>query len=70
MQYIIDRIEQEMVICENESGSMEKFSLKEIPGEAKEGDVLLKTNGAFQVDREATDRRRQKMREKLNRLIK
>lgn len=70
MQYIIDRIEQEMVICENENGSMEKISLKEIPGEAKEGDVLLKINGAFQVDREATNRRRQKMREKLNRLIK
>ncbi len=70
MQYIIDRIEQDIVICEEESGSMVKLSLQEIPKDAREGDVLLNINGAFQIDTEETKRRRQKMREKLNRLIK
>nr|WP_314460570.1 DUF3006 domain-containing protein [uncultured Clostridium sp.] len=70
MQYIIDRIERNIVICEEESGSKVKFSLEDIPKEAREGDVLLNINGAFQIDGEETDRRRQKMREKLNRLIK
>ncbi|GLB32998.1 hypothetical protein LAD12857_49210 [Lacrimispora amygdalina] len=70
MQYIIDRIEQDVVICEEESGSKIKLSLQEIPKDAREGDVLLNTNGAFRIDEEETKRRRQKMREKLNRLIK
>lgn len=70
MQYIIDRIERDIVICEEESGSMVKFSLDEIPKEAREGDVLLNINGAFQIDGEETIRRREKMLEKLNGLIK
>ncbi len=70
MQYIIDRIEQEIAICEEESGTMVKLLLKELPKGSREGDVLFKINGAFQFDEEETNRRRQKMREKLNRLIK
>lgn len=70
MQYIIDRIENDIVICEEDNGSKVKFSLEEIPKEAREGDVLLNINGVIQIDGEETDRRRQKMREKLNRLIK
>ncbi len=70
MQYIIDRIEQDIVICEEESGSKAKFSLQEIPKEAREGDVLLNINGVFRIDEEETKRRRQKIREKLNRLLK
>ncbi|NNJ31305.1 DUF3006 domain-containing protein [Lacrimispora defluvii] len=70
MQYIIDRIEQEIAICEEESGAMVKLPLKELPKGSREGDVLFKINGVFQFDGEETNRRRQKMREKLNRLIK
>ncbi|MBE5987890.1 hypothetical protein BXY41_11860 [Lacrimispora xylanisolvens] len=70
MQYIIDRIEQEIAICEEESGAMVKLPLKELPKGSREGDVLFQINGAFQFDGEETNRRRQKMREKLNRLIK
>ena len=70
MQYIIDRIEQEIAICEEESGAMVKLPLKELPKGSREGDILFKINGAFQFDGEETNRRRQKMREKLNRLIK
>jgi hypothetical protein len=70
MQYIIDRIEQELAICEEESGAMVKLPLKELPKGSREGDVLFKRNGTFQFDGEETNRRRQKMREKLNRLIK
>jgi len=70
MQYIIDRIEQGIAICEEESGTMVKLPLKELPIGSREGDVLFKLNGTFQFDGEATNRRRQKMREKLNRLIK
>ncbi len=70
MQYIIDRIEQNIAICEEESGNMVKLPLEELPKGSREGDVLFKINGAFQFDGEETNRRRQKMREKLNRLIK
>jgi len=69
MQYIIDRIEQEIVICESESGSKVKLSARELPKEAREGDVISNVNGVFRIDGEETKRRRQKMREKLNRLI-
>ncbi|MDF2887456.1 MAG: hypothetical protein K0R23_1841 [Lacrimispora sp.] len=70
MQYIIDRIEQEIAICEEESGRTVTFSLEELPMGAREGDVLLKINGTFQIDEEETNQRRKKMREKLSRLIK
>lgn len=68
MQYIIDRMEQEMVICEDENGSLVTFLAENMPKEAREGDVLVKINGSYSIDKEETRRRRQRLREKLNRL--
>lgn len=69
MKYTIDRIEEELVICEDERGDRIKLNAGEIPRDAKEGDILENLLGKWQIDREATLCRRQEMREKLKRLI-
>lgn len=68
MKYIIDRMEQEIVICEDENGNRVKFLAENMPKEAKEGDILVKMKESLSIDQEETRRRRQRMREKLNRL--
>lgn len=69
MQYTIDRIGEEIVICEDEHGGRIKLKAAELPEGAKEGDILKKASGEWLLDEEETMRRRQKMREKLKRLI-
>lgn len=69
MQYTIDRIGEEIVICEDENGDRVKLHAAQLPEGAKEGDILSKESGEWRLDREETFRRRQKMREKLKRLI-
>jgi hypothetical protein len=53
MRGIIDRFEGEYAVVEIE-GQMKNVSLGCIPGEAREGDVLVFENNAWQVDRSAT----------------
>jgi len=49
MKYIIDRLEEEMAVCENESREMIPIPLKELPPGAQEGDVILEQEGVFCV---------------------
>ena len=65
MKYIIDRLEEEMAVCENESREMIPLPLKELPPGAQEGDVILEQEGVFCVDAGATEKRRRQMRRKL-----
>ena len=50
MKYIIDRLEEEMAVCENESREMIPIPLKELPPGAQEGDVILEQEGVFCVN--------------------
>lgn len=60
-QYIIDRIEGEFVIIEDDDLQMRTISLKEVKGDPKEGDVLVKDGEFFRVDFELTKLRRDKI---------
>lgn len=55
---IIDRFEGDYAYLEydEETRRVERTSL---PAEAKEGDLLIKTDQGWQVDKDATQRRRQ-----------
>lgn len=69
MKYIIDRIEEEIIICENETGSQVKLRVEQLPEKAVEGDILKKVNGIWIIDVAETKKRKDAMRQKLKRLI-
>ena len=60
MKYIIDRFEEGNAVCEQEDRTMLLISRSQLPSDAKEGDVILYTDGVYQVDKEATLERKRK----------
>ena len=61
MEYIIDRFEGNMAICETSLGNRVNLLKELIPGDAKEGDVLIKHGDIFTIDREKTKERKNKI---------
>lgn len=67
---IIDRFEGDMVICETENREMVELARDNVPTDAKEGDVLVWLDGGYQLDLTETQKRKQRIEEKANRLFK
>ncbi|HBE86569.1 MAG TPA: DUF3006 domain-containing protein [Lachnoclostridium sp.] len=65
MKYTIDRIGETVIICEDENGDMLKVQASELPEGVREGDILTETEGTWTLEKEETERRRQRIREKL-----
>ena len=65
---IIDRFEGNTAVIETENGI---FSLPraELPAEVREGDILIRENGSYIINKEATVKRRRKMSRKLRELL-
>ena len=68
MYYTVDRIEEGIVIFEDEDGEQIKVCLNQLPEGVREGDILSYTSGQWREEREETGRRRQRMRERLKHL--
>lgn len=66
---IVDRIENDLAVCEMEDGSFLNIPLSAISGAAKEGDVLIADGEHYRVDEGATELRRQRMRARMHRLF-
>ena len=66
--YIIDRIENGVVVIETPHGLSNVDNAK-IAGEFCEGSVLLKKDGKFYVDTTKTEKRRKKMLDLQNSLF-
>lgn len=64
---IIDRIENGWAVVETDSG-MTDISLSELPEDIKEGDIIVPADGAYMIDREATESRRREIVEMLRRV--
>lgn len=69
MKYIIDRFEESNAVCEQEDRTMLLISRSQLPSDAKEGDVILYTDGVYQVDKEATLEQKKKIEEKRRKLF-
>jgi len=65
MKYTIDRIGETVIICEDENGDMVKVQASALPEGVREGDILTETEGTWTLEKEETERRRQRIREKL-----
>lgn len=64
---VIDRFEGEYAVLETETG-MVTLLRKELPENAREGDVLIQNGGKYALSRSKTAERRRKLREKLRKL--
>ncbi|HBD01116.1 MAG TPA: DUF3006 domain-containing protein [Lachnoclostridium sp.] len=65
MKYTIDRISEMVIICEDENGDMVKVKASALPEGVREGDILTEADGMWTLELEETERRRQRIREKL-----
>lgn len=66
---IIDRFEGAKAVLETDDGMMD-VDRALLPGEAREGDVLIEKDGSFTLSRSAAAERRSLVRRKLRRLIR
>ncbi|MGG5460716.1 DUF3006 domain-containing protein [Clostridium sp. B9] len=61
-ELIVDRIEENFIVCEDENESILELKSDDVIGAVKEGDVLVKgKEGKFLVDKELTIRRRKEI---------
>lgn len=71
MKYIIDRIEKNIVICENqENKKIEEFEIEKFPKNIQEGDILFLENGKFKKDDKETQKQKEKIQELMKKLMK
>ena len=69
MKYVIDRIEDNIVVCQNlETKEMVEIEKKLLPQNIKDGNVLLFENNEYKLDLAEEEIRRQRIRERFNRL--
>lgn len=69
MKYVIDRIEDNIVVCENlETKEMIELDKSLLPEKIKDGNILIFENNEYKLDLNEEELRRQRIRERFNRL--
>ncbi|MDD6462908.1 MAG: DUF3006 domain-containing protein [Clostridiaceae bacterium] len=63
MKYSVERIEENVALCEDDLGKTVKLRLDELPENIREGDIIEKTENGFIIDADETQLRRKKMAE-------
>jgi non-homologous end joining protein Ku len=56
--FIVDRIEENIVVLENSNGDIINIDLRYIDEIPSEGDVLVKVDNVYKIDKEATLKRK------------
>lgn len=69
MRLVIDRFEGKYAVCELENGEFIDVLKTDIPQEAKEGDILTKTDNGYCIDKMATETKREEIKQRMNRLF-
>lgn len=71
MNYIIDRIENDIIVCENqETKKIENYKKEQFEEEIQEGDIVILKNNKFKKDKKATLERKKKIEEMMKKLMK
>lgn len=63
MRYSVEKIEENIAVCEADEGSVLKLKLYELPQGIREGDIIDQTGNGFVVNSVETESRRKKMAE-------
>ena len=69
MKYSVERIEENVALCEDDLGKTVKLRLDELPENIREGDIIEKTENGFIIDSDETQLRRKKMAEMQKKLF-
>ena len=68
---IIDRIENEIVVCEDENGKILELPVDMFLYPIQDGDVVTKNeNGLYEVNKEETQKRMKNIENRFNNLFK
>ncbi len=69
MKYAVDKIEEDLIVCE-EITTGEKITLNknEIKGKVHEGTIIIKNSTSYEVNEQEEENRRNFLQEKLNSL--
>lgn len=70
MKYSIERIEENIVICEGDNGELLKLNPDILPRGFREGDIIEKKENKFIIDSDETEARKRKMAELQRNLFK
>ena len=69
MKYVVDRFEGEFAILEKSDGTLIEIPKGNIPKGVVEGDVLIKFNNIYIVDKEETDKLKREINELMDKLF-
>lgn len=58
MELIVDRLEEEYIVCEDENKNIVNILKDEVEDEVKEGDILIFVDGKYIVNKEKTKDRK------------
>ena len=71
MKYVVDRIEEDIVVLENlETKEITNIKLKELDFKVREGNILSKEDNKYILDLNTEKQRKEKLRNKFNKLKK
>ena len=69
MKYIVDRIEDNIVVLENQdTKEIINIDISLLPRRIKEGNILIYKNNSYYIDKEAEIKRRKEILEKFKKL--
>lgn len=69
MKYSVERIEENVALCEDDLGKTVKLRLDELPENIREGDIIVRTENGYNIDSDETSVRRKKMAEMQKKLF-
>ena len=68
-RFTVDRIEEDKAVLESENGECVTLEVKSLPKNIKEGDVLCFEENSYFLDKEETEKRRQKIKSLMDSLF-
>lgn len=57
-RYIVDRIEENIAVCENEGMTFSEINVSLLPKGVKDGDCIVEENGVYTIDVSETEKRK------------
>ena len=69
MKYTVERIEDNVVVLEDENGNLLEVSLRLLPENIKSGNILLFENNSYNLINTADEERRKRIKEKYQQLF-
>lgn len=68
-RFTVDRIEEDKAVLECENGECVTLEVKSLPKNIKEGEVLCFEENSYFLDKEETEKRRQKIKSLMDSLF-